>query len=548
MKVAIAQLNYSIGDFEKNIFKIRQAIQRAKSESVDLVIFAELAICGYPPLDFLEFKDFVKRCKNAVDQIAEECIDIAAVVGCPTENPQPEGKNLYNSACFLFDGKVKDVFHKGLLPNYDVFDEYRYFEPGKYFHCIEYKGIKISLTVCEDLWNIEDDPMYVTCPMDALIQEDPQLIINIAASPFDYAHAEKRKSILRRNAQQYGLPIVYVNHVGAQTELIFDGSSLVMDEKGNLLHEMKSFEEDFFSFEFNPSSGVQHIPDHNKKTSISKPEQIHKALVLGIRDYFHKQNFSKAILGLSGGIDSAIVLCLAVQALGKENVKAVLMPSAFSSKGSVEDAVMLAKNLGVDYEIIGIEKVYEEYLASLKTQFKDLSFNVAEENIQARVRGNILMALSNKFGYILLNTSNKSELAVGYGTLYGDMAGGLAVIGDVYKTEIYELAKHINKGSTVIPNAIISKAPSAELRPDQKDSDSLPEYRILDAILIQYIEQCKGPEEIVAGGFDQALVKRVLKMVNGSEYKRFQTPPILRVSPKAFGLGRRIPIVGKYLS
>ncbi len=556
MKIALAQLNYTIGNFEKNIFKITEAIQHAKKENADLVVLAELAVSGYPPLDFLEFNDFVGRCKKAVEEIAKECVGISAIVGCPTINPKTEGKNLFNSAYFLGDGKIKNEIHKTLLPNYDVFDEYRYFEPGKNFECIEVNGVKIAVTICEDLWNVEDDPMYVSCPMDELVKEKPLLMINIAASPFDYTHAEKRKAILKRNALQYHVPIVYVNHVGAQTELIFDGGSLVMNEKGKIVHELDYFKEDLCIINFedgswklenkkyadNPTSNLQ-LPSLNLKS-----QKILNALTLGIRDYFQKQNFTKAILGLSGGIDSAVVLCLAVEALGAKNVKAVLMPSEFSSKGSVDDAVALAKNLGADYEIIPIEKVYLQYISSLEKQFNGLPFSVAEENIQARVRGNILMAISNKFGYILLNTSNKSELAVGYGTLYGDMAGGLSVIGDVYKTEVYELANYINRGKKIIPDSSITKPPSAELRPNQKDSDSLPDYKILDALLLQYIEHRKGPEELVAAGFDAALVKRVLKMVNTNEYKRFQTPPILRVSPKAFGMGRRLPIVGTYLS
>jgi NAD+ synthase (glutamine-hydrolysing) len=550
MKIALAQLNYVIGDFEKNVFKIRQTIERAKKEKTDLVIFAELAVCGYPPLDFLEFNDFMNQCRNAIDEIAKDCTGIAAIVGCPALNPRLEGKAIFNAAYFLSDGEIKSVVHKALLPNYDVFDEYRYFEPGKKFSCIEIHGIKISLTVCEDLWNVEDDPMYVSCPMDELIKENPQVIINIAASPFDYSHAEKRKAILKRNAIKYNLPVLYVNHIGAQTELIFDGGSLVMNEKGEVMYELESFKEDFHVLELEAGSWKLESTESNLQLPAPdfKSQRINDALVLGIRDYFHKQNFSKAILGLSGGIDSAVVLCLAAEALGAKNVKAVLMPSEFSSKGSVVDSVALAENLGADYEIISIEKIYKEYLLTLKTQFNGLPFSVAEENIQARVRGNVLMALSNKFGYILLNTSNKSELAVGYGTLYGDMAGGLAVLGDVYKTEVYELTAYINRDKEIIPRNIITKPPSAELRPNQKDTDSLPDYKILDPILYQYIEQCKGPVELIADGFDDSLVRRILKMINTNEYKRFQAPPILRVSPKAFGMGRRMPIVGKYLS
>ncbi|MCX6290413.1 MAG: NAD+ synthase [Bacteroidetes bacterium] len=547
MKIVLAQLNFSIGDFEKNSFKIREAIRHAKKEKADLVVFSELAICGYPPLDFLEFDDFVERCKKEIAGLAKECIGIAAIVGGPSVNPGLEGKNLFNSAYFLEGGKIRNEIHKSLLPNYDVFDEYRYFEPGKNSECIELNGVKIALTICEDLWNVEDDPMYVNCPMDELTKEKPQIMINIAASPFDHTHAEKRKAILKRNALQYKIPVVYVNHVGAQTELIFDGGSLVLNDAGDVVHELKYFEEDVLSFEF-PENRGSVTGETKGKQPVSKIQSIHDALTLGIRDYFQKQNFTKAILGLSGGIDSAVVLALAVETLGEKNVHAVLMPSPFSSRESVDDSLALSKNLGNSCDIIPIEPLYNEYLSSLKSQFGNLPFNVAEENIQARIRGNILMALSNKSGYIVLNTSNKSELAVGYGTLYGDMAGGLSVIGDVYKTEVYELAHYINRHKKIIPETIIAKAPSAELRPGQKDSDSLPDYNILDSLLFQYIEQRKGPAELMASEFDAALVNRVLKLVNTNEYKRSQAPPILRVSPKAFGLGRRMPIVGKYLS
>jgi len=545
MRIALAQLNYVIGDFEKNVFKIKEAIIRAKKEKADLVVFSELAVCGYPPLDFLEVNNFIKQCENAVNEIAKECIGIAAIVGSPSTNPKLEGKNLFNSTYSIADGKIKSIAHKALLPNYDVFDEYRYFEPNRTFACIELNGSKIAVTICEDLWNVEDDPMYVFSPMDELIKEKPQLIINIAASPFDYSHAEKRKAILKRNALQYKLPLVYVNHVGAQTELIFDGGSLAMNDRGEVVKECKYFEEDFAIYDFKKDEGWK-MEDGSRKPD--KIERIHDALVLGIKDYFQKQNFKKAILGLSGGIDSALVLCLAHEALGKGNVLPVLMPSEFSSKASVDDSVALCKNLDIDYKTISIENVFNDFLELLKPHFDNLPFNTTEENIQARARAILLMALSNKFGYILLNTSNKSELAVGYGTLYGDMCGGLSVIGDVYKTEVHELSNYINREKEIIPSNIIAKAPSAELRHDQKDSDSLPEYNVLDKVLYEYIEQRKGPGKLTAMGFDEALVKRVLRLVNMNEYKRKQAPPILRVSPKAFGPGRRLPIVGKYLS
>ncbi len=560
MRIALAQLNYVIGDFEKNVFKIKQAIARAKKENVDLVVFSELAVCGYPPLDFLEVSNFIKQCENAIDEIAAESrtCGIAAIVGAPSVNPKLEGKNLFNSSYFLADGKIKSIAHKALLPNYDVFDEYRYFEPNRSFHCIELNGVKMAMTICEDLWNVEDDPMYVFCPMDKLIQEKPQLIINIAASPFDYAHAEQRKAILKRNAREYKLPLVYVNHVGAQTELIFDGGSLAMNAEGEIINECKYFEEDFQIIEapLPPKGGITASRTPPIEAPFLPPlggggakiHRIHNALILGIKDYFSKQNFTKAILGLSGGIDSAVVLCLAAEALGKDNVLPVLMPSSFSSKGSVDDSVSMCENLGINYKTISIENVFNGFLDSLKPHFENLSFNTTEENIQARSRGVLLMALSNKFGYILLNTSNKSEMAVGYGTLYGDMCGGLSVIGDVYKTEVYELAHYINSEREIIPTNIINKPPSAELHHDQKDSDSLPDYHLLDKLLYEYIEHRKGPAKLAAMGFDEVLIKRVLRLVNTSEYKRFQAPPILRVSPKAFGMGRRLPIVGKYLS
>ena len=522
---------------------MKASVERAKNENASLIIFAELSISGYPPRDFLEFRDFINRCRKSAEEIASMCIGITAIVGCPSINPKPEGKNLFNSAFVCSEGKIIDAVHKTLLPNYDIFDEYRYFEPNRSFHCIMVDGKKIALTICEDLWNVEDDPMYISSPMEALAKENPELLINIAASPFDYSHAEKRNSILSRNALQYNLPLLYLNHVGAQTEIIFDGGSIVMNNKGEVVQRMKYFEEDFIVVDTEKISSQS--PVRNVQ---GKMERIHSALVLGIRDYFKKQNFTKAILGLSGGIDSALVLCLAAEALGKDNVLPVLMPSQHSSPESVTDSIDLCKNLQVHHELIPIADVYGQYIHTLRPLFKDLPPSVAEENIQARIRGMLLMALSNKFGHILLNTSNKSEIAVGYGTLYGDMCGGLAVLGDVYKTEVYGLVKEVNKEREIIPKAIVNKAPSAELRPGQKDSDSLPEYPVLDPILYQYIEQRKGPQELIEMGNDAALVNRILKLVNTNEYKRYQTPPILRVSPKAFGQGRRLPIVGKYLS
>ncbi|WP_316813591.1 NAD+ synthase [Pedobacter heparinus] len=546
MKIALAQLNYHIGNFEYNTNKIIAHIEQAKTEGVDLIVFAELAVCGYPPRDFLEFDEFITLCEEAAQQIAAHCHGIACIVGLPVKNEVLAGKDLYNAAYFIEDGQKKRVIKKALLPNYDVFDEYRYFEPASHFECIDFKGIKIAVTICEDLWNINNNPLYVSVPMDELIRQKPKLMINIAASPFSYLHDEERVVVLSDNARKYNLPLLYVNQVGAQTEIIFDGGSLAFDNKGNLIDEMPYFKEALRTYEFTDNIIKGHSPVQHQ--AVPDIEQIHDALVLGIKDYFAKSGFSKAVLGLSGGIDSAIVCALACRALGPEHVMAVLMPSKYSSDHSIQDALDLVKNIGCNHEIIPIKEAADAFDSMMAPAFKGLPFNLTEENIQARCRGIIVMAMSNKFGYILLNTSNKSECAVGYGTLYGDMCGAIGVIGDVYKTQVYQLAHYINKDGTIIPENSIVKPPSAELRPGQKDSDSLPDYDVLDKILYQYIELKQSSSAIIAQGNDEALVKRIIKMVNTAEFKRYQTPPILRVSPKAFGMGRRMPIVGKYLS
>ncbi len=548
MKIALAQLDYHIGNFSENVRKIKDSIGRAKAGGADLVVFAELSVSGYPPRDFLEFDDFIDRCQRSVLEIAASCIDIAAIIGCPVPNPELKGKNLFNAALFLHQGEIKAVCHKALLPNYDVFDEYRYFEPGRTFQVIEFRGERIALTICEDIWDVGTDPMYVISPMDELLKQSPDVMINIAASPFHYDQAQLRREVLTTNAGKYGLPLFYVNHIGAQTELLFDGGSLVVSKYGEILEEMNYFAEDFRIFDL---EAIKTTPKPEIKAApvVGEPvARIHRALVMGIRDYFRKLGFSKAILGLSGGIDSAVTLVLAAEALGPANVRAVMLPSPFSSEHSVTDALDLVKNLGCPHDLIPIGPSYQSIVDTVKPQFGDLPFDLSEENIQARIRGVILMALSNKFGYILLNTSNKSEAAVGYGTLYGDMNGGLSVLGDVYKTQVFELARYLNRDGEIIPVSTITKPPSAELRPGQKDSDSLPEYAILDAVLYRYIELRKGPKDLVAMGFEEEMVKRVLWMVNTNEYKRHQTPPILRVSPKAFGMGRRMPIVARYLA
>jgi NAD+ synthase (glutamine-hydrolysing) len=571
MKIAIAQQNYHIGNFEDNTRKIMGAIQYAKSRKADLVIFSELSICGYPPRDFLEFDDFINECYKAIEIITEQADTIGVIIGSPQRNPSKEGKDLFNAAWLLYDKKVVGVAHKTLLPNYDVFDEYRYFEPGYEWNVLEFKGKRIALTVCEDIWNLGDNPLYRQCPMDVLTQQQPDLMVNISASPFDYDHDKDREEIVRANVLKYGLPMFYCNAIGSQTEIVFDGGSLVMDANGQIVKEMKYFEEDFAIVnldeievqkakrkplkavpEFDKEMRVGKVEDPEKVieylTSDENIEQIKEALVLGIRDYFRKMGFTKAILGSSGGIDSAVTQALATRALGRENVRAVLMPSQYSTGHSVSDAEQLSKNLGNPYDIVAIKNVYDSFMQTLQPVFGDLPFGLAEENLQSRTRGNLLMSISNKFGYILLNTSNKSELSTGYGTLYGDMAGGLSVLGDVYKMQVYALANYLNRNGEIIPENIITKPPSAELRPDQKDSDSLPDYSMLDKVLYQYIERRKGPKELIAMGIDEALVRRVLKMVNSNEYKRNQFCPIIRVSCKAFGVGRRVPIVGKYLS
>ena len=437
MKIALAQLNYHIGNFEANESKIIANLKKAKAENVDLIVFAELAICGYPPRDFLIVVDFIQICIASVERIAKECVGLAAIIGAPSLNPDVKGKRLHNTAYFLNDGKIISTHHKQLLPTYDVFDENRYFESGSTFKCIDFKGEKIALTICEDLWNIEGQSLYKKSPMDLLIQEKPDVMINIAASPFSIHQTENRTKVLKWNTDQYQLPIFYVNHVGAQTELIFDGGSCVMNKEGEKIAQLPLFEEYFSIFDTTQLK-------HETIASIpSKFEKIEAALVLGIKDYFKKLNFKTATLGLSGGIDSALTLALVVKALGKDNVLPILMPSQFSSDHSISDSLALCQNLGCDHHIIEIEKLYESFDQQLAPLFEGTDFGIAEENIQSRIRGTLLMAHTNKFGSILLNTSNKSELAVGYGTLYGDMAGGLSVIGDVYKTEVFELCQSI---------------------------------------------------------------------------------------------------------
>jgi NAD+ synthase (glutamine-hydrolysing) len=587
MKIFLAQQNYHIGNFEDNRKKIIEGIGKAKEAGADLVMFSELCVCGYPPRDFLEFNDFIRQCYESLDIIKEYADTIGVLVGSPAKNPQREGKDLFNAVFLLHDKQIKAEIHKTLLPTYDVFDEYRYFEPAFEWKCIDFKGKKLAVTICEDIWNLGDNPLYRVTPMEVLIKEKPDVMLNLSASPYNYAADVVRRSIIEAHTLKYGLPMLYCNTVGSQTEIVFDGGSLVYDVNGKMVKEMNYFSEDYALFDLeelsqkrSAAAGVQQVSPANEElanpstmpvkearkyyyaaaevgrdadtlkylTEEKNIQEIHDALVLGIRDYFRKMGFQKATLGASGGIDSAVVQALAVKALGKENVHVLLMPSQYSSDHSISDAEKLTKVLGNRYDIVPIKDVFDSFMNTLHPIFKDMPFNVAEENLQSRTRGNLLMAVANKFGYILLNTSNKSELATGYGTLYGDMAGGLSVLGDVYKMQVYALAKYLNRDAEIIPGNILTKAPSAELRPNQKDSDSLPDYPILDRVLYQYIELRQGPKEIIAQGFDAALVARILKLVNTNEYKRNQFCPIIRVSSKAFGVGRRLPIVAKYLS
>ncbi|MBQ0129235.1 MAG: NAD+ synthase, partial [bacterium] len=537
MKIALAQLNYCIGDFEKNTEKIISSALKAKSEGADIVVFSELSICGYFPSDCLLFDDFQKKCQASLNLIAEKCFDVPVIVGCPMPNENEGQKPLQNCAVYLYQGK-RQIFAKQRIGSNPLCDERPYFEPSADNEILEFEGFRIAVTLGDDLANWSDDPILIENRMDQLIGKHPNLVVNLAASPFDYTMPKKRLDLLRLTALKHELPLVFVNQVGAQTHLIFDGGSMAFANNGHVDHALPFFEEAVeiidtdTLYNYRPNADDIVIPE--------KMSLIHDALVLGVRDYFRKMGFKSAIIGLSGGLDSALVTYFAAKAIGAENVRVVLLPSQFSTDHSVSDAEALAIKLGVAYDTIPIKPLFDSFETALADVFQGRPFDVTEENLQARIRGVILMAVSNKFGNILLNTSNKSEASVGYGTLYGDMCGGLSVIGDVYKSEAYELSRFINKEDEIIPWHTINKAPSAELRPDQKDSDSLPDYSILDAILYQYIECSKSKEEIVTQGFDEAIVAKTIRMVNRNEFKRQQVAPILRVSPRAFGAERTI--------
>jgi NAD+ synthase (glutamine-hydrolysing) len=544
MRIALAQINPTVGDLAGNADRIVQTAVRAASGGADLVVFPELCLTGYPPLDLLDNQTFIDAAIRSMQEVAHRVPrDMGVIIGGPVRNPRPVGKRLLNVAVLFENGIEVGRAAKALLPTYDVFDEYRYFEPGQDRTPIRFRGLRIGLHVCEDMWNNEEQApyhLYRTNPIDELAAQGIDLFVNVSASPFSHGKHQLRSQVLEETCAEHSVPFVLVNQVGANTEVLFDGDSRVHNADGTLAVCAPSFEESLLFWDTNKPALV----GPGRGDSI---EDVHDALCMGIRDYFRKTGaFERALIGLSGGIDSAVAAALAVEALGPDRVEGVTMPSRFSSAGSVDDSESLAKNLGIRLHQIAIAPAVNAFTGMLEPLFAGTDFGVAEENIQARSRGVTLMAISNKYGHLLLTTGNKSELSVGYATLYGDMSGGLAVLADVFKTEVYELAHFMNRraGRDLIPSSTIEKPPSAELRPDQKDSDSLPSYEVLDAILERYVVQLQDVEQIEAEtGFSREVIDRILNMVDRNEYKRRQAPPGLRVSAKAFGMGRRLPIV-----
>ncbi len=542
MKVALAQINTTVGDFAGNEAKILAAYRKASEAGVDIVVFPELATTGYPPRDLLLKRRFVEQNLELLNRLATATGKTAMLVGYVGKNEKRPGRESTNSTAVLQNGKIVATRAKMLLPTYDVFDEDRYFEPGTDNAPVELNGAKIGCTICEDVWNDEDfwdERLYRINPPAQLVAAGATILFNNSASPWHVGKNQTRYEMLSKLAAKTKRPVVYCNLVGGNDELIFDGASMAFNAAGQLIAHGKIFEEDFVVFDLDTA-----------QTTIAPEmcveETVYRALVLGLRDYLHKCGFKSAVLGLSGGIDSALTAVLAVEALGKENVRGISLPSQYSSQGSLDDARILAANLGIRYDVIAIQRPFHAVKEELRDIFAGLKEDTAEENIQARLRGVILMALSNKFGSLLLTTGNKSEMAVGYCTLYGDMSGGLAVINDVPKTLVYRVSNWINREREIIPKDSITKPPSAELRPDQKDQDSLPPYDILDAILEEYVVNLKTGREIIAMGFDEATVKRVVRLIDGAEYKRRQAAPGLKITTKAFGVGRRIPIAQQY--
>ena len=543
MKIALGQINPTVGDFSGNAAKHIEFSRRAREAGAGLILFPELSVCGYPPRDLVERSSFVQRNRETADRIAAETRGIAVICGLVTPAESETGKSVMNSAALLQDGKIAFLQSKMLLPTYDVFDEMRNFAPAKSQELFSLCGNQVALTICEDAWNDKlfwPKRLYVVDPIDALVSAGGNLVLNISASPFWIGKREVRRDMLASIARQHKVPVAMVNQVGGNDSLVFDGSSVVLNAEGRVVAQGRSFEEDLIYFDSKTLTGDLH------ETMPGEEASVYAALVMGTRDYMHKCGFQKAIIGLSGGIDSALTAVIAADAVGPENVIGVGMPGPYSSAGSINDARALARNLGIRFELLSINAVFEAYRQTLREVFAGLEEDTTEENIQSRARGTMLMALSNKFGAIVLSTGNKSELGVGYCTLYGDMVGGLAVISDVPKTLVYRLSHYVNSRRAVIPAATLEKPPSAELRPNQKDSDSLPPYEILDAVLEDYVEDAHSVERIAADhGFDIEVVRRVVRMVDRAEYKRQQAAAGIKISPKAFGYGRRFPIAAK---
>ncbi len=554
MKICLAQMNSTVGAFKQNTAKICKFISAAKRNGADLIVFPELSIVGYPPKDLLELSGFVDSNLKALEEVKNNVKGISAIVGFVDRNLASRGKSLYNAAAYIKNRKIVSTHYKSLLPTYDVFDEDRYFEPTKDISIVKIAGRKFGISICEDAWGADEvwpGKIHHKNPLECMVRQGAEIILNISASPFSIGKQKRRQKMLVNHARRYNVPIVFVNQIGGNDDLVFDGDSMVINKNGDVVDRALSFEEDLLMVDFR---GLDVSTWKNKAKSVNKGiqstvgevESVFKALVLGTRDYTKKCGFKKTVIGLSGGIDSAVTAVIAVRALGRDKVLGVTMPSSFSSRGSVEDSRILAERLGINFETISIKSVYNTYTKTLSGIFEGLPFDVTEENLQARIRGKVLMAISNKFGYLVLTTGNKSELSVGYCTLYGDMCGGLAVISDVPKTLVYGLAKYINRRKEIIPADTIEKPPSAELRPNQKDQDSLPPYDILDGVLRAYVEESKDVCDIVGMGYDESLVKDIINKVDRNEYKRKQAAPGLKVTTKAFGTGRRMPLAQRY--
>jgi NAD+ synthase (glutamine-hydrolysing) len=540
MKIAVGQINSIVGNIAYNKAKIIEIYNKGVEDGADLVVLPELALIGYPPLDLIEKREFREEVIKASKEIAAETKEVALIFGTIMEDDDLVGTDIHNSAVLCYDGSIRFIQHKSLIPNYDVFDEMRYFDPAGKVNVFNFRGERLGISVCEDIWNDEDywyKRRYSSDPVKQHIEMNATILINISASPYIYGKRDERSRMLSAISRKNNLPLIYACMVGGQTELIFDGGSMSFDRSGSLVKLGKVYEEDYYIFDTEKSYAAIEIVEK------SMEEEILESLIYGVKEYCRKTGFSKVLIGLSGGLDSALVVYIAVKAIGKENTHVLLMPSEFSSKGSISDSEKLIANLGISSDTISIQPVFEKIKLMLEPVFRNTSEDITEENIQPRIRAMYLMAVANKFNYLLLTTGNKSEIATGYATLYGDMAGGLAVIGDVYKTDIYKIAEYINKNGEIIPEEIIRKAPSAELKPDQTDQDTLPPYGLLDKILCFYLEENKELKEIAEIIGDKDLVDRVLRMVDYNEFKRRQAAPVLKISKKAFGYGRRYPVV-----